>query len=135
MKNLKNVLIIISIIIILLLVVKLFYSDDIIEYNSDKFNLHENGIKVCKNVLDIHEIKEIVEKCNDKKYDDVKNILLHNRKLLDLIKNSTTENHIFQDYIWIIKKSVVHTCHRDNNGDFFTPFNISNAEFYIVKNI
>jgi hypothetical protein len=26
---------------------------------------------------------------------------------------------MFQDYIWIIQKSAVHTCHRDNNGDFF----------------
>jgi hypothetical protein len=28
-------------------------------------------------------------------------------------------DYVFQDYIWIIKKSSVHTCHRDNNGDFF----------------
>ena len=25
----------------------------------------------------------------------------------------------FQDYIFIIQKSSIHTCHRDNNGDFF----------------
>jgi hypothetical protein len=29
------------------------------------------------------------------------------------------EHYQFQDYIWIIEKSSVHTCHRDNNGDFF----------------
>lgn len=120
MKNLKNVLIIMSIIIIiLLLVIRLFYSDDIIEYNSDKFNLHEHGIKVFKNILNNNEVDEIIERCNHENYNDVKKTLLHNTKLLKLIRSSTTDNHIFQDYIWIIKKSVVHTCHRDNNGDFF----------------
>ena len=120
MKNLKNVLIIMSIIIIiLLLVIRLFYSDDIIEYNSDKFNLHEHGIKVFKNILNNNEVDEIIERCNHENYNDVKKTLLHNTKLLKLIRSSTTNNHIFQDYIWIIKKSVVHTCHRDNNGDFF----------------
>jgi hypothetical protein len=119
MKNLKNVLIIISIIIILLLVIRLFYSDDIIENNSDKFNLHEDGIKVFKNILNNNEVEVIIERCNDENYNDVKKILLHNKKLLNLMRSYTTNNHIFQDYIWIIKKSVVHTCHRDNNGDFF----------------
>jgi len=120
MKNLKNVLIIMSIIIIiLLLVIRLFYSDDIIEYNSDKFNLHQHGIKVFKNILNNNEVDEIIERCNHENYNDVKKTLLHNTKLLKLIRSSTTNNHIFQDYIWIIKKSVVHTCHRDNNGDFF----------------
>ena len=120
MKNLKNVLIIMSIIIIiLLLVIRLFYSDDIIEYNSDNFNLHEHGIKVFKNILNNNEVDEIIERCNHENYNDVKKTLLHNTKLLKLIRSSTTDNHIFQDYIWIIKKSVVHTCHRDNNGDFF----------------
>ena len=107
------------IIIILLLVIRLFYSDDIIEYNSDNFNLHEHGIKVFKNILNNNEVDEIIERCNHENYNDVKKTLLHNTKLLKLIRSSTTDNHIFQDYIWIIKKSVVHTCHRDNNGDFF----------------
>ena len=29
------------------------------------------------------------------------------------------KDYVYQDYIWIIQKSTVHTCHRDNNGDFF----------------
>ena len=36
-----------------------------------------------------------------------------------LIKKYTNDSYQFQDYIWLIKKSSVHTCHRDNNGDFF----------------
>ena len=33
--------------------------------------------------------------------------------------NRCGKNYMFQDYILVIKKSAVHTCHRDNNGDFF----------------
>jgi ectoine hydroxylase-related dioxygenase (phytanoyl-CoA dioxygenase family) len=98
---------------------KIFFSNDIIEYNSDSLNLDENGVKVFKNILSTNEINEILEKCKNEKYNEVKTKLLNNPKILNLIRNSTTENHIFQDYIWVIKKSVVHTCHRDNNGDFF----------------
>ena len=29
------------------------------------------------------------------------------------------QHYEFQDYIWMIEKSHVNTCHRDNNGDFF----------------
>jgi len=119
MKYLKNIWIIIFIIIFLLLVIRLFFSNDIIENNSDTFNLQEHGVKVFKNVLDANEINEIIEKCKNEKYNDVKTKLLNNVKILNLIKNNTSENHMFQDYVWVIKKSVVHTCHRDNNGDFF----------------
>jgi hypothetical protein len=35
------------------------------------------------------------------------------------VVNSVGPDYVFQDYVWIIKKSSVHTCHRDNNGDFF----------------
>ena len=45
--------------------------------------------------------------------------MLKNNKLNEELKNILNEDYIFQDYIWIIKKSMVHTCHRDNNGDFF----------------
>jgi hypothetical protein len=38
---------------------------------------------------------------------------------MDALRTVTTTDHVFQDYIWIIQKSAVHTCHRDNNGDFF----------------
>jgi ectoine hydroxylase-related dioxygenase (phytanoyl-CoA dioxygenase family) len=71
------------------------------------------------NVLNKNEIVDIIEKCNNENYIDAKLLLLKHPKILNLIHSSTTNQYIFQDYVWIIKKSVVHTCHRDNNGDFF----------------
>lgn len=120
MKYMKNIWIIVSIIIIfLLLVIRLFFSNDIIEYNSDKFNLEENGIKVFKNVLDTNEIEEIVEKCHKEKNADIKSLILYNRKIQNLISENLGGDYILHDYIFIIKKSTIHTCHRDANGDFF----------------
>lgn len=115
----KQVWLIIALIIILLIVIKIFFYSDIIEENSEKYNLHTDGIQLYKNVFNNSEIVELIDKCNKENYVDVKMTLLKDPKLLNLIDNSTTNQYIFQDYIWIIKKSVVHTCHRDNNGDFF----------------
>ena len=115
----KQVWLIIVLIIILLIVIKIFFYSDIIEENGEKYNLHTDGIQLYKNVFNNSEIVELIDKCNKENYVDVKMTLLKHPKLLNLIYNSTSNQYIFQDYIWIIKKSVVHTCHRDNNGDFF----------------
>lgn len=115
----KHVWLILFLILILLIIIKIFFYSDIIEENSEKYDLHNDGIQLFKNVFDKHEIEELVMLSNEKKYEDVKYRLIHNAKLLNLINNVTNSQYIFQDYIWIIKKSVVHTCHRDNNGDFF----------------
>jgi hypothetical protein len=115
----KQVWLIIVLIIILLIVIKIFFYSDIIEENGEKYNLHTDGIQLYKNVFNNSEIVELIDKCNKENYVDLKMTLLKHPKLLNLIYNSTSNQYIFQDYIWIIKKSVVHTCHRDNNGDFF----------------
>jgi len=57
--------------------------------------------------------------CENKQYKQIKDTLLNNQQLIALKKKATSNQYVFQDYIWIIEKSSVHTCHRDNNGDFF----------------
>ena len=37
----------------------------------------------------------------------------------------------FQDYIFVIKRSSIHTCHRDGNGDFFNK-NQKNPSYTII---
>jgi hypothetical protein len=49
----------------------------------------------------------------------MKELLMAHPKLKNECFRRSGNDYIFQDYIWIIQKSVVHTCHRDNNGDFF----------------
>jgi len=57
--------------------------------------------------------------CENKQYKKIKDTLLNNQELIALKNATTNDQYVFQDYIWIIEKSSVHTCHRDNNGDFF----------------
>lgn len=83
-------------------------------------DLDANGFCICKNVLDESEIADLKGDCEHDNYKAAKEKLIKNEHLNHIIKSLTGgENYIFQDYIWIIQKSSVHTCHRDNNGDFF----------------
>lgn len=80
----------------------------------------DNGYYHYENVFTENEIKNMLSKCINGDYKSLKSELLTNQKLKNLIMKLTKDqNYIFQDYIWIIQKSSVHTCHRDNNGDFF----------------
>ena len=82
-------------------------------------DLLEEGFEIKKGVLMEEEIKELVEYSSIEKYKRLKDRLLSNERLKRVIKELLGEEYILHDYIWIIKKSKVHTCHRDNNGDFF----------------
>jgi len=70
-------------------------------------------------MLNEDEINKIKSDCDRKEYKKVKMYLLDHPELRKIIDDQLNDDYVFQDYIWIIKKSVVHTCHRDNNGDFF----------------
>lgn len=107
------------IITIVLLIFYMFMNDRIADVNN-KYNLHKDGFVVIKNVLNKKEIQNIKKKCIENDYYNTKQELINNDKLKNTILNTIGNNkYIFQDYIWIIQKSSVHTCHRDNNGDFF----------------
>ena len=111
---------IIFIILILFLLFHLYFNEDIIDRTNKVYQLERDGVVIYKNVLTDPQIVEIREKCNQKDYQQVKEQLIHNETLKQIIQKETGDNnYLFQDYIWIIKKSSVHTCHRDNNGDFF----------------
>lgn len=85
--------------------------------NKDKiYDIDKFGFYIYKNILSLEEIENIKTQIENNKYKEVKDYLFNTSKLQFIVKNT---NYIFQDYIWIIKRSSIHTCHRDNNGDFF----------------
>ena len=90
-----------------------------IQKTNINYDLNRDGCCVFHNVLSKDEIYNLKDKCQQNNYKYIKDYLINNTKLNNLIHNSTSNDYMFQDYIWIIKKSSVHTCHRDNNGDFF----------------
>lgn len=92
---------------------------DVIDYDGSKYDLESDGVAVYKQILHEDELQQITSCCKNKQYEDVKALLINNDKIIDLIHKTMGSQYVLQDYIWIIEKSTVHTCHRDNNGDFF----------------
>lgn len=120
MKYLFLFLILFTILIFILFIIfHLVFNKDIIASKFKKYGLEKDGLIVIKNVLNSKEINYLKNYCKNEKYKDVKEYLLKNDNLEKIIKRETGNEYVFQDYILVIKKSAVHTCHRDYNGDFF----------------
>jgi hypothetical protein len=81
--------------------------------------LHEHGYCLLKQAIPQEQIDVWRAQCREGQYKEVKENLVKQPHLLAPLQKVTTSEYQFQDYIWIIQKSSVHTCHRDNNGDFF----------------
>lgn len=117
--TIKNIVIILLLILFFILL-KCGMQQDNLDSPNKIYNLQKDGFVVIKNVLTEPEITQLQKNCYYNDYYNAKKSLINNVYLLDTVKNYIkNDDYIFQDYIWIIKKSSVHTCHRDNNGDFF----------------
>ena len=111
--------IIIFIILFIFLIINILLQNDILYDKNKKSDLEKDGFFIFKNILSEDELKKIKEQCKNNEYKIVKENLINNFKINEIINKNIGINHQFQDYIFIIKKSSIHTCHRDNNGDFF----------------
>lgn len=114
-----NLLKIILGIFILFFLLPIFFSKDRISENSYNYDLEKDGVCVIPNVFHHYEIQQMKTLCKNKNYKEMKQFLLNHHPLKTICLEKTGKDYSFQDYIWIIKKSLIHTCHRDNNGDFF----------------
>lgn len=81
--------------------------------------LEKQGYIVKHNVLKDFEIKKIKDQWNHSEYKDIYLYLKYNKDLLGIIRNTMGEGYIMMDYIMYLSNSVLHTCHRDNNGSKF----------------
>ena len=115
-----NILTIFSVGIILLIMafVLILYlqEEHVLEYDPD---LREDGICILRDVFTPVELDELIKDCSTDNYKMAKENIIGNAKLLDILKKKTGEGYVFHDYIFVIKKSAIHTCHRDSNGDMF----------------
>ena len=95
---------------------------DVLEPPNKTYDIRQDGFIVLKNILSKSDLQQLQTRCRQSDYPTTKRLLIHNQSLLKTIRTCLNDNdYVFQDYVWIIKKSSVHTCHRDNNGDFFNP--------------
>lgn len=88
-------------------------------------DLEKDGFCIIKNALSHSDLNIIENNLREDKVVDTKKYIINNFNINNKIKSKLNQNnnivkkYNFQDYIWLIKKSKVHTCHRDNNGSFF----------------
>jgi len=83
------------------------------------YNLQEDGVCVIKNMIsekDIQQYKTYIAR-DEVLY--VKDQILHSEKIKHRVQTILNSSYLFHDYIFLLKKSQFHTCHRDYNGDFF----------------
>jgi hypothetical protein len=117
-KSLDIVKIILGIIILFFLF-HIFFTKDRISEDSYNYDLEKDGVCIIPSVFQNYEIQIMKNLCKNENYKEMKQLLLNHHLLKNSCLHKTGKDYIFQDYIWIIKKSLIHTCHRDNNGDFF----------------
>lgn len=108
-----------SIFLIFIILYLTFREDKVVDPDSLKYSLTQHGVCVLHGVLGEQEIDYIRSQCETDNYLGVKQYLSNSKSINDVIYNQIGDEYTMHDYIWIIKKSSVHTCHRDNNGDFF----------------
>ena len=122
-----NLLIILLIIIIILFFLNLILLKD--RYSSlNNYTLKDDGVIVIQNVLLENEINYLKNLSDNNDYKKVKKTIIHNEKIQKIIYDKLGDGYQFHDYIFIIKKSAIHTCHRDANGDFFNNIKYKNSD-------
>jgi len=86
----------------------------------DANNMDDDGVKLFKSVISPDKIKRLRELNANNKMKELKEEMHSDENIQSIVK-SISDEYVLQDYIWVIQKSSVHTCHRDNNGTFFNP--------------
>jgi hypothetical protein len=81
---------------------------------STQKTLSRDGFEVHASVLSPSEVESLKHMENR----DVKEQLMNNPRIKAIVE-SLGPGYEFQDYVFILKKSSIHTCHRDANGDLF----------------
>lgn len=81
--------------------------------------LRQNGYCLLENLIDEPTRVQIVDRIRRSEYRGIKQMIIADPKIQARLTELLGDGYGFQDYIWIIEKSNVHTCHRDNNGDYF----------------
>jgi hypothetical protein len=118
----KNHVIVPIVAILLVAVVILFlfvvYSRNPVIHAPDWNDLQGDGVKLIQSAIPPDKIKRWRDLSSKKQYKELKKEMHSDENIQRIVKSISSE-YILQDYIWIIQKSAVHTCHRDNNGTFF----------------
>ena len=105
---------------IVLLIMWIVINSRDIGVDSNKYNLKKDGVQLYKSIISEETRKKWETLSKTKNYKQLKSEM-HNHPSMREIVRSLGKDYDFQDYILVIEKSAVHTCHRDYNGTFSNP--------------
>jgi hypothetical protein len=84
------------------------------------WSLHNDGIQRIKGVLTQHDLNQLRHLAETDQTLKIQEYLLHPQSSLSRhVMPLLPEGYVFHDYIFFIRRSQFHTCHRDYNGDLF----------------
>lgn len=122
-KNKTNKIYLFIVIVGLILILKFFINfvlyEDMVSGRNETSYLKKDGYITIKNLLSDKDRQYLINLCQTDKHKEAKHFIMQHKNIKTWIEKYTNSDYIFQDYIFIIKKSAIHTCHRDSNGDFF----------------
>lgn len=97
----------------------------------NKYNLEKDGFTIINQILSNDDLIEINKMVKDNKIKDIKTFIIQNNKIKNKLDNVINSKYLFHDYIFYIKKSKIHTCHRDYNGTLFNS-KVKNPSYTII---
>jgi ectoine hydroxylase-related dioxygenase (phytanoyl-CoA dioxygenase family) len=81
--------------------------------------LLKNGITLLPGLLKDDDLSVLHNYISKGEIQHIKQFIMDSTESLPTIQSILGKEYTFQDYLFFIKKSQFHTCHRDYNGDFF----------------
>lgn len=81
--------------------------------------LHKNGYIIKHNCINQDTISHIRLLWDQENYQDIYDLIRSDQELNSFIYSNLPHDFVLMDYIMFLENSVLHTCHRDNNGDRF----------------
>jgi ectoine hydroxylase-related dioxygenase (phytanoyl-CoA dioxygenase family) len=113
-------LLIIFEIILLILFVTLVLKSSFTNVNKNKkYNLNTDGATVIPKILNENDLKYIEQLIIEDNLLKVQEYILKSVNVKNKVNEILGPDYVFQDYIFMIKKSRFNACHRDYNGAFF----------------
>ena len=90
------------------------------QYTNRRSRLKKHGFQVldCLSESDVNYLKQLWDAKENKK---MKKFLHENQNIQEQVQELLGPQYVFQDYMLLIEKSRIHTCHRDNNAQQFNP--------------
>lgn len=104
-------------------------------------SLNNNGYVLLTNVFSDQDIKTMKYHVDKENIEPLKSFMFRHELLkhaldkhITTVVRDVSSEYEYQDYILLLKKSQIHTCHRDYNGDLYHKLNYPSYTFIVYLN-